>query len=47
MKSRSFNVCPYCGGDTEYDQEENKKRRKEIEEEIQKLYKIAEMHKKV
>lgn len=47
MKSLSFNVCPYCGGYTEYDQEKNKERHEEIEERFRKLYKIAELHKQV
>lgn len=47
MKSRSFNVCLYCGGDTEYDHEKNRERIEEIKEGFQKLYRITEMHKKV
>lgn len=47
MKSKSFNICPYCGKTTVYDEEGNKQRHKEIEERFRNLYKVAKSYKQV
>ncbi len=47
MKSKSFNICPYCGKTTVYDEEGNKQRHEEIEERFRNLYKVAKSYKQV